>query len=227
MFAELPERSRLRGSPTRCRLLAPPAALTSLEQLLNTPVKPQGGGQAVPLRTFASLQPRQLPANIDRTTLQPTQTVLANVADRDLGGVFSEVATLLEAAKAKLKPGNRIEVAGQAQSMSQAYGEMAGGLVLAAVLVYLVMVVNFQSWLMPMIAMSGLPVAITGAMLALYVTGTPLSVPALTGFIMVIGVSTANSVLVSRASPATASCKARPRGLQRSKRRRRGSGPCS
>ncbi len=145
------------------QVVAPPSALTSLEQLLNTPVKPAGGAQAVPLRTFASLQLRQLPANIDRTTLQPTQTVLANVAGRDLGGVYSEVAQLIEAAKAKLKPGNRIEVAGRAQSMSQAYGEMAGGLALAAVLVYLVMVVNFQSWLMPIIAMSGLPVAITGA----------------------------------------------------------------
>lgn len=179
------------------QVVAPPSALTSLEQLLNTPVKPAGGAQAVPLRTFASLQLRQLPANIDRTTLQPTQTVLANVAGRDLGGVYSEVAELIEAARAKLKPGNRIEVAGRAQSMSQAYGEMAGGLALAAVLVYLVMVVNFQSWLMPIIAMSGLPVAITGAAIGLYVTGTPLSVPALTGFIMVIGVSTANSVLVT------------------------------
>jgi multidrug efflux pump subunit AcrB len=74
---------------------------------------------------------------------------------------------------------------------------MLGGIALAAVLVYLIMVVNFQSWLMPFIAMGTQPVAISGALFALYATGTPLSVPALTGLIMVIGVSSANSVLVT------------------------------
>ena len=127
----------------------------------------------------------------------PTVTVLANVEGRDLGGVYSEVEQAIADIRARLKPGNRIEVAGQARSMTQAYAEMAGGIALAAVLVYLVMVVNFQSWLLPFIAMSGLPVAITGALVGLFVTGTPLSVPALTGLIMVIGVSTANSVLVT------------------------------
>ncbi len=110
--------------------------------------------------------------------------------------------------------------------MSQAYGEMAGGLALAAVLVYLVMVVNFQSWLMPIIAMSGLPVAITGAAIGLYVTGTPLSVPALTGFIMVIGVSTANSVLVTSFARDRLLHGETPR-RRRSKRRRRDYALCS
>ncbi len=179
------------------QVVAPPSNLTSLEQLLNTPVRPAAGGQPVALRAFASLQLRTIPANIDRTTLQPTTTVLANVEGRDLGGVYGDVAALVDQIKARLKPANRIEMAGQAQSMETAYSEMLGGLLMAAVFVYLVMVVNFQSWIMPLIAMGGLPVAISGAMLALYLTGTPLSVPALTGLIMVIGVSTANSVLVT------------------------------
>lgn len=179
------------------QVVAPPTNLTSLEQLLNTPVRPTTGGQPVTLRSFASLQLRTIPANIDRTTLQPTTTILANVEGRDLGGVYADVSAAVADLKPRLKPANRIEMAGQAQSMELAYAEMLGGLLMAAVFVYLVMVVNFQSWMMPLIAMGGLPVAISGALFALYITGTPLSVPALTGLIMVIGVSTANSVLVT------------------------------
>jgi multidrug efflux pump subunit AcrB len=179
------------------QVLAPPTNLTSLEQLLNTPVRPAAGGQPVTLRSFASLQLRTIPANIDRTTLQPTTTILANVQGRDLGGVYADVSAAVAELKPRLKPANRIEMAGQAQSMELAYAEMLSGLLMAAVFVYLVMVVNFQSWMMPLIAMGGLPVAISGALFALYITGTPLSVPALTGLIMVIGVSTANSVLVT------------------------------
>ena len=81
--------------------------------------------------------------------------------------------------------------------MERSYAELIGGLGLAAVLVFLVMVVNFQSWTLPFVAVAGLPVAISGALFALWLTGTPLSVPALMGIIMVVGVSTANSVLVS------------------------------
>ncbi len=185
------------GASYTVQVVAPPVNLTTLEQLLNTPVRPSAGGATIPLRAFASLQIRKIPANIDRTTLQPTTTLLANVEDRDLGSVYREILALVDAARPRLKPGNRIEIAGQAQSMDQAYTEMLGGLALAAVFVYLVMVVNFQSWIMPGIAMGGLPIAISGALFALYMTGTPLSVPALTGLIMVIGVSTANSVLVT------------------------------
>jgi multidrug efflux pump subunit AcrB len=81
--------------------------------------------------------------------------------------------------------------------MESAYAELAGGILIAAVLVFLVMVVNFQSWSAPLVALSGLPFALTGAAAGLWLTGTPLSVPALMGMIMVVGVSTANSVLVT------------------------------
>lgn len=187
----------VQGASYTVQVVAPPVNLTSLEQLLNTPVRPSGGGDLVSLRSFASLQLRNIPANIDRTTLQPTTTILANVQDRDLGSVYREVMAAVESLKPRLKPGNRFDIAGQAQSMDSAYSEMLGGLLMASVFVYLVMVVNFQSWIMPLIAMGGLPVAISGALFALFITGTPLSVPALTGLIMVIGVSTANSVLVT------------------------------
>lgn len=187
----------VQGTSYTVQVVATPVNLTSLEQLLNTPVRPSAGGSTVPLRALASLQVRKIDAKIDRTTLQPTTTLLANVEGRDLGGVYSDVSALVDSVRARLKPGNRIAIAGQAQSMDQAYAEMLGGLAMAAIFVYLVMVVNFQSWIMPGIAMGGLPVAISGALFALFITGTPLSVPALTGLIMVIGVSTANSVLVT------------------------------
>ena len=187
----------VQGASYTVQVVAPPVNLTSLEQLLNTPVRPSAGGDLVSLRSFASLQLRNIPANIDRTTLQPTTTILANVQDRDLGSVYRDVMAVVESLKPRLKPGNRFDIAGQAQSMDSAYSEMLGGLLMASVFVYLVMVANFQSWIMPLIAMGGLPVAISGALFALFVTGTPLSVPALTGLIMVIGVSTANSVLVT------------------------------
>ncbi|MGE5267757.1 MAG: efflux RND transporter permease subunit, partial [Deltaproteobacteria bacterium] len=154
-------------------------------------------GVPMPLRSIASLQMRLIPANIDRFMLQPTTTILANAAGRDIGAVHRDVERAIAEISPRLKPGNRIEVAGQAQSMTQAYSEMLGGIALAAVLVYLIMVVNFQSWLLPLIAMGTQPVAIAGALFALWLTGTPLSVPALTGIIMVIGVSSANSVLVT------------------------------
>jgi multidrug efflux pump subunit AcrB len=124
-------------------------------------------------------------------------TILANAAGRDIGSVYGEISEAIAGVSHRLKPGNRVLVAGQAQSMNQAYSEMLGGIALAAVLVYLIMVVNFQSWLMPLIAMGTQPVAISGALFGLYITGTPLSVPALTGLIMVIGVASANSVLVT------------------------------
>lgn len=185
------------GSSYNVQIVAPPSNLVSIEQLLNTPVRASATGQIVALRTIATMQLRPTAANIERSTLQPMVTVLANVEGRDLGGVYEDVKGVIADVSKTLKPGNRIDVAGQARAMDSAYLELGNGLILAAVLVFLVMVVNFQSWLMPLIAMSGLPFALAGALLGLFATGTALSVPALTGIIMVIGVSTANSVLVT------------------------------
>ena len=135
------------------QIVAPPARLTTIDQLLNTPCNRRPEVRRCRCGRLRSLQIRQLPANIDRYMLQPTTTILANASGRDIGSVYSEVEKAIATVKPRLKPGNRIEVAGQAQSMTQAYAEMFGGIALAAVLVYLIMVVNFQSWLMPLIAM--------------------------------------------------------------------------
>lgn len=176
---------------------APPANLAGLETLLNTPVRIGDDGQTVLLRSIAQVSPRTVPASIGRTMMAPTVSVMANVQGTDLGAVHAALGDIVTRLEPRLKPGNRIEIVGQAGEMQNAYGELAAGLLMSAVLVFLVLVVNFQSWIQPLVAMSGLPIAIAGAAVGLLVTGTPLSVPALMGVMMVIGVSTANSVLVT------------------------------
>ena len=176
---------------------APPANLAGLETLLNTPVRIGDDGQTVLLRSIAQVSPRTVPASIGRTMMAPTVSVMANVQGTDLGAVHAALGDIVADLEPRLKPGNRIEIVGQAGEMQNAYGELAAGLLMSAVLVFLVLVVNFQSWIQPLVAMSGLPIAIAGAAVGLLVTGTPLSVPALMGVMMVIGVSTANSVLVT------------------------------
>jgi multidrug efflux pump subunit AcrB len=176
---------------------APPASLSGIETLLNTPLRIGADGQTVLLRNIAQVSPRTVPASVGRTMMAPTVSVMANVQGTDLGAVYTALGGIVKELEPRLKPGNRIEIVGQAGEMQNAYGELAAGLLMSAVLVFLVLVVNFQSWIQPLVAMSGLPIAIAGAAVGLLVTGTPLSVPALMGVMMVIGVSTANSVLVT------------------------------
>ncbi len=185
------------GTSYTVQVQAPSADLERVETLLNTPLRIDGAGQAVLLRSIATASERTAPASLARTMLQPTYSVIANVQDSDLGAVYDGVSAIVRQTQQTLKPGNAIEIAGQAREMQSAYRELAGGLLLATLLVFLVLVINFQSWTLPLVAMSGLPIAIAGAAVGLLVTLTPLSVPALMGVMMVIGVSTANSVLVT------------------------------
>jgi multidrug efflux pump subunit AcrB len=185
------------GSSYEVQVIAPPKKVDSATQLLDIPITPAGRTMPVLLGSIATLSERKNPASVSRTTLLPTFTVVANIQDRDLGAVTDDLEKILTELRSGLKEPNRIELAGQAALMKSAYSELLSGLVFSAVLVFLVMVVNFQSWTMPFIAISGLPVAVSGAAFGLWVTDTPLSVPALMGIIMVVGVSTANSVLVT------------------------------
>ena len=185
------------GSSNAVQVQVPPLSMASIDTLMATPVARDASGATIPLSAIARATPRQVPASIGRVTLAPTFGVLMNVEGRDLGGVLADVQREIDALAGQQAPANRIEVRGQAEAMRAAYAELAGGLALSAVLVFLVLVVNFQSWRIPFVAMAGLPVAIAGAVAGLWLTGTPLSVPALMGVMMVIGVSTANSVLVA------------------------------
>ncbi len=128
--------------------------------------------------------------------MQPTYDIYASVQDRDLGGVASDVRKIVSLEEPKLSPGNHIVVRGQIESMDSAFSRLTLGLIFAAVFVYLLMVVNFQDFLDPFVVILALPGAACGIIVALFVTGTTLSVPSLMGAIMSIGVASANSILL-------------------------------
>lgn len=176
----------------------PPDRLRSIGDVLNTPVATSRGGTIL-LRAVATTARTTSPANISRVMMQPTFDVLANIDEgvTDLGTAMKAVRKIVAVAQSQVGPGNRVMVIGQGMLMMRAYMELAIGLLTAALLVYLVLLVNFQSWTLPLIALSALPVAVSGTFVGLLLTGTQISVPALTGIIMVAGVSTANSVLVA------------------------------
>ena len=175
----------------------PPYRLDSLNTLLNTPVKATNSAQGtVLLKSLVSVEKRARPALIKRQMLAPNISILINIDQRDLGSVYTDIANNVASTKATLKAGNKITIEGQAQDMLLAYSDLAKGMAMAAILVFLLMVINFQSWALPLVALSAMPMAITGSLLALFLSNTPLSVSAFMGMIMVMGVTTANSVLV-------------------------------
>ncbi len=127
---------------------------------------------------------------------QPVIDIFGAVQDRDLGAVGRDIRKILAAEEAKLPKGTRLVARGQMQTMTDSYTGLAVGLVGAILLIYLLIVINFQSWLDPFIIITALPAAIAGIAWTLLLTGTTLSVPALTGAIMCMGVATANSILL-------------------------------
>jgi multidrug efflux pump subunit AcrB len=133
---------------------------------------------------------------LSQYNIQPTVDVFAAVSGRDLGGVADAVTAMLKRLDKQKPPTVNVTLRGQYQTMTTAFSGLEFGLLGAIVLIYLLIVVNFQSWLDPFIIISALPAALAGIFWMLFATGTPLSVPALTGAIMCMGVATANSILV-------------------------------
>lgn len=170
--------------------------LDSIEKLLNIPVEYDSLGNPMLLRNFVDIKRRHRPSSIKRQMLAPVISVLVNVDGRDLGSAFKEVKTILAKYQEQIPSHTRIVTKGQAGDMENAYETLLKGMLMAALLVYLLMVTNFQSWALPLMALGAMPFSITGALVALWVTGTSLSVSAFMGMIMVMGVTTANSVLV-------------------------------
>ena len=158
-------------------------------------VSPQASGLQL-LANVARVERGVTPEVGNHTNVQPTYDVYANVQGRDLGSVAGEINQLLAEYRAQLAPGNTISLRGQVESMESAFLRLGLGLVFAAVLVYLLMVVNFQSWLDPLIIITALPGALVGIVWSLLLWQTTFSVPALMGAIMSIGVATANSILL-------------------------------
>jgi multidrug efflux pump subunit AcrB len=128
--------------------------------------------------------------------VQPVFDIYANVDRRDLGGVRTDVLKIMQSMRGQLPQATTLELRGQVQTMQQSFNRLGIGIVLAIVLVYLLMVVNFQSWMDPLIILMALPGALSGVLWMLFITQTTLSVPSLMGAIMSIGVATANSILI-------------------------------
>jgi len=122
--------------------------------------------------------------------------VFGSVGNRDLGGVLKDIKPIIAEAQKTLPKGSTIQLRGQAQTMASSFLGLSIGLMMAVALIYLLLVVNFQSWLDPFIILTALTGALAGTVWGLYLTGTTLSVPAMMGAIMCLGVATANSVLV-------------------------------
>jgi CzcA family heavy metal efflux pump len=174
----------------------PQFRLDSPEAMLETPVGSTQTGSPQVLGNVAEITRITAPAVVSHYNVQPVFDVYTNVDGRDLGSVASAVRRLLPEFEKKLPRGSFISMRGQVQSMDDSFTSLGVGVIFAIVLVYLLMVINFQSWLDPLIIIMALPWALCGIVWILFLTGTTLSVPSLMGAIMCVGVATANSVLV-------------------------------
>jgi multidrug efflux pump subunit AcrB len=155
-----------------------------------------GAAQSQILGSLGTLDRGSQEAVVSHYNVQPVIDIFGSVQGRDLGGVAREITGLVDQARGSLPAGSSIVVRGQVQTMQSSFTGLLTGLGFAVLLVYLLMVINFQSWIDPLIIISGLPAALVGIVWMLFITGTTVSVPALTGTIMCIGIATANSILV-------------------------------
>jgi multidrug efflux pump subunit AcrB len=144
----------------------------------------------------SQLQRTQSEAVVNHYNVQPVFEVYADVQGRDLGGVSADVRKVVDSLQKELPRGSTFAIRGQVQSMNSSFSGLAFGLMFAILLVYFLMVVNFQSWLDPFIILTALPGALAGIVWILFLTHTTVSVPALMGSIMCVGVATSNSILL-------------------------------
>jgi multidrug efflux pump subunit AcrB len=174
----------------------PQHRVSSIDDLGRTPVIAAGQTSPQLLSNLATFRRTSTALSLNHYNVQPVFDVAANVQGTDLGSVSSAVDRIVARHTALMSKASTISVRGQVQSMKQSFSQLAFGIGFAILLVYFLMVVNFQSWLDPFIILSALPGALAGILWALFVTGTTLSVPALMGCIMAIGVATSNSILM-------------------------------
>ena len=184
------------GSPYPIVTQTPQAQLDSLDALRNTPITGAPGSHPQILGALGEIKRGVGPSLVSHYNVQPAIDIYAAAGDRDLGGVTADVRALVEQARKELPKGSGIVIRGQAVTMASSYSGLFLGLGFAILLVYLLIVVNFQSWLDPLIIISALPATLAGIVWMLFLTRTTLSVPALTGAIMSVGVATANAILV-------------------------------
>jgi multidrug efflux pump subunit AcrB len=176
--------------------VSPQFKIQSLQDLQNIPLSVPTAKSPEILADVATISRGSESPIITHYNVRRTLDLYANVQDRDLGSVAKDVQRIVDKYRPSLHSGNFVHVRGQVEVMQQSYVGLLFGLLFSIVLVYLLIVVNFQSWLDPFIIITALPAAIAGIVIFLFITHTTLSVPALMGSIMCMGVATANSILV-------------------------------
>ena len=174
----------------------PQYRMQSIQDLQNIPIDIPGYRNPEILADMASIHRGDEMAIVSEYNMRRIIDIYGAVQGRDLGGVSRDVERIVNAFKTRLPRGTSIAILGQVDTMRSSYIALLGGLVFSIVLVYMLIVVNFQSWLDPFIIITALPAALAGIVLFLFYTHTTLSVPALMGAIMCMGVATANSILV-------------------------------
>jgi multidrug efflux pump subunit AcrB len=174
----------------------PQYRIDSLEALENIPVTGATNRNPEILASLASFSRGAGMGVVSHYDIQPVIDIFGSAQGRDLGGVARDIYQTVDRLRPQLPRGSEIMIRGQIETMRSSYTGLLSGLLFSIILVYLLIVVNFQSWLDPFIIISALPAALAGIACFLFVTHTRLSVPALTGSIMCMGVATANSILV-------------------------------
>jgi multidrug efflux pump subunit AcrB len=174
----------------------PTYRIDSLQALARTPVTSPAAHSSQLLGNLANFERDVTPVIINHYNIQPVYDIYADTDQRDLGGVASEIREIMDETEKNLPLETTLTLRGEVQTMSDSFTRLGIGIVFAITLVYLLMVVNFQSWMDPLIILMALPVAFAGVLWVLFLTGTTFSVPSLMGAIMTIGVATANSILI-------------------------------
>jgi multidrug efflux pump subunit AcrB len=174
----------------------PQYRIDSISDLSNVPVTSDTTKEPQFLGGLARITPGPSPGVVSHYNVQPVIDLYGSTQERDLGAVASDIEHIIKDTKSQVPRGSYVALRGQVQTMTSAYNQLYIGLIGAIVLVYLVIVVNFQSWIDPFIIITGLPGALAGIVWMLFTSGTTLSVPALTGAIMCMGIATANSILL-------------------------------
>ena len=174
----------------------PQYRVNSMPDLLTIPITDKTGKERQLLTTVAAVQRGQVPVILSQLNIRPVYDVQADVQGTDLATAATAIDRVVKADLPEESTGVHIDVAGQVETMRESFNGLAGGMVLAVALVFLLMVINFQNWLDPLIVLMAVPFALVGVMWMLFATGTHVSVPALMGSLMCIGLTTANSLLV-------------------------------
>jgi len=188
--------NRENGVTYNVTVQTPEYKMDSLEALMNTPVASPRSPAPQVLANLATITPGVTPTVVSHYNILPVMDVYASVQGRDLGGVARDTRKIVDEFQKKLPRGTQMVMRGQVETMSSSFLGLGIGLVMSIVLVYLLIVVNFQSWLDPFIIITALPGALAGIVWILLLTHTTLNVPSLTGAVMCMGVATANSILV-------------------------------